>query len=730
MVGGFTLNFEGDLLDCNESFTKLLGFPSSKVPELASTWQQCFDPESLADILNDTKTNGRLKHRELKLNRKDGRTIQVLASLDKVRDRQSGHDIIEGSLVEVGENSDMGNMLKSTLNQLNAVLDAVPGIISWVSADLKYLGINRQSELYAGISAEDIVGRYVGVQNPESEFVQFLRDFFSDSQLESRREVRCLVHGKPMYLLLVARKYNSSSAAVVVGIDITDRKMSEEKIKEQAALLDKTTDAILVQDSKNQIVYCNCGAESLFERAFSELSNRPLDEFIYGEDLLEYGKAMAILKDKGEWSGEVRIQMHAGMVKTTHSRWTLMKHEKRIGNSILTLFTDITDKKQLEQQLYRTQRMDSLGTLAGGVAHDLNNILAPILMGAQILKMKFPDEDTQRMVDTIETSAKRGAQLVKQILTFARGIESEFSLIQAKFVIKEVKGMVEDTFPKNIEFVAEIPNDLWPIVGDITQLAQVFLNLCVNARDAMPKGGSLKITAENVEFDKSFVAMYEKACLGKYVAIAVEDSGEGMPSEVVDKIFEPFFTTKPLGKGTGLGLSTCIGIIQSHNGFIDVQSKPGQGTTFKVFIPAESSDEGALTTETVDCPKGNGEYILVVDDEVSICEISKETLEAYDYHVLTAVNGAEATALFARYSNDVSVVVTDMKMPIMDGVATIYAIKQLNPKIKVIAMSGVASGKKGLDRVKDEINAYLEKPFTTPILLKTIHDVIKTDDED
>ena len=222
----------------------------------------------------------------------------------------------------------------------------------------------------------------------------------------------------------------------------------------------------------------------------------------------------------------------------------------------------------------------------------------------------------------------------------------------------------------------------------------------MNARDAMPQGGTLKISAENVEFDKSFVVMYKKAYLGKYVAISIEDSGEGMTPEVVDKIFEPFFTTKPLGKGTGLGLSTSIGIIQSHNGFIDVHSKPGHGTTFKVFLPAESSEGGTLTAEATDCPKGNGEYILVVDDEVSICEISKEILEAYDYRVLTAVNGAEATALFARYITDVSVVVTDMKMPIMDGVATIYAVKQLNPEIKIIAMSSLVSGRKSFDRNK------------------------------
>ena len=234
----------------------------------------------------------------------------------------------------------------------------------------------------------------------------------------------------------------------------------------------------------------------------------------------------------------------------------------------------------------------------------------------------------------------------------------------------------------------------------------------------------MKITAENIEFDQSFIAMYKKAGLGKYVVISVEDSGDGMPPEVVEKIFEPFFTTKVLGKGTGLGLSTSIGIIESHNGFIDVHSKPGHGTTFKVFIPAELSEGATVAVEPADCPKGNGETILVVDDEVSICEISKETLEAYDYHVLTAVNGAEATALFARYINDISVVITDMKMPIMDGVATIYAVKQLNPEIKIIAMSGLASGKKRLDQVKGELNAYLEKPFTTPILLRTIHEVI------
>ena len=724
-VGDFTLNLEGVLLDCSEVFVKLLGYPNTSSTTQVSTWQDCFESESLATMLNKAKTNSHLKNQELQLKRKDGQVINVLVTLTKATDQERGYGVIEGSLVELREPTDTDNMLQMTLNQLNAVLDAVPGIISWVGSDMRYLGINRQAEIYAGLKAEEIIGQHVGIQNPQSEFVQFVHDFFTSPDQESRREIVCRVQGKPMNLLLVSRKYSSNSAAVIVGIDITEQKRSEEKIKEQATLLRRTTDAIFVQNSEKKIVYWNNGAEVLFGWMPLEVADKSIDQLIYEEDRLEFEKAVAILHDSGEWSGEIRMKTRSEIVRTTHSRLTLMNGKKKTETSILFVSTDITEKKQLEQQLYRTQRMNSLGTLAGGIAHDLNNILAPILLGLQLLKMKHPNEDDQQMFDIIEVSAKRGAQLVKQILTFARGIESQFNLMQVKYLIKDVWRIVGDMFPKNIKFTTKVPNNIWMIVGDMTQLTQVFLNLCVNARDAMPTGGSLKITAENMEFDRSFVAMYKKARLGKYVAISVIDSGKGMVPEVVDKIFEPFFTTKPLGKGTGLGLSTAIGIIQSHNGFIDVKSQPGEGTSFKIFLPAESSEEIVSTAEVENSPKGNGEQILVVDDEVSICEISKETLEAYNYHVLTAVNGAEATALFARYMADIALVLTDMKMPIMDGVATIYAVKQLKPEVKIIAMSGLASGKKGLDRVKDEINAYLDKPFTSHMLLKTIHEVLQ-----
>ena len=247
---------------------------------------------------------------------------------------------------------------------------------------------------------------------------------------------------------------------------------------------------------------------------------------------------------------------------------------------------DLTERKKLEQQFLRAQRMESIGTLAGGIAHDLNNILAPILLSIGILKTTVTDPQAEMILETIEISAKRGADIVRQVLSFARGVEGERVEIQPKHLLKDLESIIHDTFPKNIRLEFSIPDETWTILGDPTQVHQILLNLCVNARDAMPNGGSLTVTVENRVLDEQYAAMNIQAKPGRYVQISVTDTGTGIPPDLVDKIFEPFFTTKELNKGTGLGLSTVMAIVKSHDGIINVYSEPGKGTTFKVYLPA------------------------------------------------------------------------------------------------------------------------------------------------
>jgi len=513
--------------------------------------------------------------------------------------------------------------------------------------------------------------------------------------------------------------------SVTVGRDITERKRDTEKIAEQAALLDKARDAILVRDLEGNILFWNDGAERVYGWTRGEAVGRNVGELFYGDPSM-FEEVNAETIRQGEWHGEVQhLTKDKGEI-TVEARWTLIRDNEGNPKSILAINTDITEKKKIEAQFMRAQRMESIGTLAGGVAHDLNNILAPIMMSIDVLKEISKDPETTSILETIEVSARRGADIVRQVLSFARGLEGERIEIQPKHLLKDLQNIIKDTFPKDIRLQFHVPNDIWTILGDPTQVHQILLNLCVNARDAMPNGGTLKIGVENCELDEQYAAMNIQAKPGRYAVISVTDSGTGIPPELIDKIFEPFFTTKALNKGTGLGLSTVMAIVKSHDGIVNVYSEPGKGTTFKVCLPAmETSTEAQKEqAEAANLPRGNGETILVVDDEASILTITSQTLQAFGYRVLTAANGAAAVAVYAKHPDEIAVVLTDMMMPIMDGPATIHALLQFNPNVKIIAASGLNTNGSEAQFASAGIKHFLTKPYTAGTLLKSIRAIL------
>ncbi len=383
---------------------------------------------------------------------------------------------------------------------------------------------------------------------------------------------------------------------LAIRFDISDRKRSEldrknaeQKIREQAALLDVATDAILVRDLNHCISFWNKGAEKIYGWQASEAIDKDARSLFYNEVSCQNDIAFKTVLENAEWQGELHKLTKTGKKVTVESRWTLVRDEAGNPKSILSVDTDITQKKLLEAQFLRAQRLESLGTLASGIAHDMNNILTPILAAAQLLPLKLTnlDRHTQQLIQLLQENAKRGVNLVKQILAFARGGEGERTQMQIASVVSEVVEIVRQTFPKSIEICLNLASDLWLVFGDATQFHQVFMNLFINARDAMPEGGTLTITAENIWVDESYARMHFDAKVGSYVLITVADTGSGMSEEILEKIFEPFFTTKEPGKGTGLGLSTVLGIIKSHQGFVNVSSQVSKGTRIKIYLPAD-----------------------------------------------------------------------------------------------------------------------------------------------
>lgn len=514
---------------------------------------------------------------------------------------------------------------------------------------------------------------------------------------------------------------------IAIRYEITERKAAEERIRQQASLLDKAQDAIVVCDLKFHVLYWNKGAERMYGWPLSEALGKNLGSLILQDNPDRVHEIRDALEHANEWTTEYIHTKRDGSRITVQARWTLVRDERGKPDYFLAINTDISERRRAEEHLLRAQRMESIGTLAGGIAHDLNNILSPILMAVEMLELKNRDEDIGKWLDVIRKCSERGANLIKQVLTFARGMEGKRITVQPKYLVKDIIKVIAETLPKSIAVDYKISPDTGAISADPTQIQQVLMNLFVNARDAMPDGGTLSVAVSNATIDETAARGNPEAEIGDYVVISVSDTGHGMSPHVVSRIFDPFFTTKEVGKGTGLGLSTTLSIVKSHGGFVNVYSDPGRGSRFSVYFPLDEVADGKETAESAERPPiGNGELILIVDDEEHIRETAAAALESFGYKAITASNGVEGLASFAENMESVSVVLTDISMPKMDGPSMIKTLKKLSPGIPIIAMSGLMSAEQKAAIESQGVRLNIIKPFTAQSLLTTMAQALKS----
>ncbi|MEH2286674.1 hybrid sensor histidine kinase/response regulator [Nostoc sp.] len=651
-------------------------------------------------------------------------------------------DLLVRSMRYAIERQRADNALRQSEERFRVALKNSPIFVYNQDKDLRYTWVYNPP---SGLIVEEILGKQdldiITVE--DAQHLTTIKRGVLTTGIGTREEVSITIKDTTRYYDLTVEPLRNETQEIVgvtcASIDISERqaalreqqaalrerKLAEEKIHEQAALLDVATDAICVRDLNNQIIFWNKGAEILYGWQATEAWGKNASELLYDEPSPEIEAALLQVISQGKWQGELTKLTKTNKEILVASRWSLVCDEQGKPKSILTVDTDITEKKHLEAQLFRAQRLESIGTLASGIAHDLNNILTPILAGAQLLPLKFPnaDERTRHLLEILEINARRGADLVKQVLSFTRGVEGKHITLQLKHIIVEIAKILKETFPKSIEISTNVPQDLWMVSGDSTQLHQVLMNLCVNARDAMSNGGTLSISAENMLIDANYARMNLEAKEGPYIVITVSDTGIGIPKEMLDRIFEPFFTTKDVGQGTGLGLSTVLGIIKSHEGFVNVYSEPGSETSFQVYLPGV---EGMETTSPKDLPPhtGHGELILVVDDEAAIQEIAITSLEAYNYKILVASDGIEAIALYAQNKDKISAVLMDIMLPSLDGLTAIRTLQKINPQVRIIASSGLMSDNKLSAVAAIGVNTFLSKPYTVNELLLSLQKVL------
>ena len=641
---------------------------------------------------------------------------------------------LRGFQESITELHNLNRTLEQSEMKFRSVIQAANDAIISVDSNGNIISWNKRAQTIFGYTEEEVQDKSISILIPERCRDALSRELerFRETE-ESKYDGKTLEFyglrkdGSEFPIEISIASWRTEEGTFFTGIvrDITERKKADEKIREQAALLDEAHDAIIVRDLEHNLIYWNKGAQRLYGWTEEEVIGKNANELLlYKEESPNLVEAKNRVIENGEWKGELQQRTKDGKEVTVESHWSLVRDSENKPRSIFTISADITEKKRLEAQLLRTQRMESIGNLAGGIAHDLNNMMTPIMLSLHMLKEKLTDEQSRRLIDILEQNSQRSAELIKQVLSFARGVEGEHKPLQVTDIISEIERVIKETFPRNIDIRTDLPKDIWTISGDPTQLHQVIMNLCVNARDAMPDGGTLCITASNISIDESYAQMNTEAREGSYIVIAVSDTGTGIPHEILDRIFESFFTTKEFGKGTGLGLSTAHAIVKSHDGFMNVYSEVGKGTMFKVYLPAIRTEMEEVEELTLKLPSGHGELVLVVEDETSISKVTGSTLEIHGYKVLTADDGAQAVALYAKNKDKIKVVLMDMMMPVMDGQASIKAIRRINPGVRIIATRGLSEKDKLVKVAGTDINAFLPKPYTAEQLLKTVSDCI------
>ncbi|MDX2228245.1 MAG: PAS domain S-box protein [Leptolyngbyaceae cyanobacterium bins.349] len=640
-------------------------------------------------------------------------------------------ELYEQTRRELATREQMQAVLEEREERFRSLSAAAPIGILETNADGICLYANACWQTMSGLSLADSLGDgWLQAIHPDDRpLVLHAWDEHLHNQMECQLELRLLPpHQATRWVVARSATIRSATGETIGNVcifaDMTDRKLSDQKIREQAALLDITSDAIFVRDLEHRILYWNQGAERLYGWRASEAIGQVAYELLHN-DPADVAEITPLLLQQGEWRGELRKVTQTGREVTVEARWTLVRDEANQPRFILSVDTDITEKKQLEAQFYRAQRLESLGTLASGIAHDLNNVLTPILGIAQLLRLKKLDLDprSQEMLVVLEDSAKRGANMVKQILTFTRGTDGDRSPLQVAPIMAEVIQVVQQTFPRSITMHERVPaTSSWLVSANPTHLHQVLMNLCVNARDAMPQGGVLSLSLENCVVDAAQAQRNLDAQVGNYVVMTIADTGTGIPPEVRDRMFDPFFTTKPPGQGTGLGLATVLGIVKNYGGFVQVSTVVGQGTTIQVYLPAT---EGIWveSRSPQECFHGNGEQVLIVDDDVAVQQGTRALLESHGYTTLVTNDGLDAIELYAQSQGAIDLVMLDIMMPRMSGIALIQRLRSLNPAVKLIAMSGLPANRE--PALAAGANVFLAKPYTLEHLLENLQTLLQ-----
>jgi len=719
-VGGWAVDVSDRSMYWSDEVHEILGRTAKPAIEHVLDMYPPGERERIAEAVRACGTDGVPFDLDLVIRTQAGNELEVRAVGEPEYDDSGSIVRVIGAFQDISLQSAQVRETKALATRLEETLESISDAFFSVDNEWRFTYVNARAQVILRRTRAEMLGQvFWDVFGPATQTVFFTtyRRAFETGQAE-------MVTGyyERLDAWFEAKAYPFSGGLSVYFRDVTEQRRIQMQLAERERLLDASHDAIIVRDPTGRVTYWNDGAERLYGWTREEaIGQRERDLIQFDEP--EYASAESILESTGNFTGELHHSSRTDERRVVLAGWTAVRSDDDADVSVMSINADITEARRVEEQFFRAQRLESIGTLASGIAHDMNNVLAPIMLAVDLLSDGSSDSDDAAILRSVRSSAVRGSKLIQQMLLFARGAEGERIALSVGDLLDSTAGIARDTFSKSIEFRMTSEDGVrdLTVVAEPTQLQQILLNLCMNARDALADGGTITLGAEIIEIDEQYASLTPGAVQGVYIALRVEDDGSGMSKEALDRCFEPFYTTKEHGHGTGLGLSTALAIAKSHGGFMRVYSELGRGTTFCVYLPL------ALETVIESGPppmteifRGQGELILLVDDDSAVLEVTTQTLRAFGYRVVTAVDGADAVAIYAQRRFEIDLVLTDMMMPVMDGPAAAHVLRRIRPDVPIVATSGLDASSRTTKMMELGVTHFLAKPYSAQSLLHVL----------
>ena len=743
-LGVWDCNVTDNTLYWEPSMFSLYGIPVDTRDSIADVYQRCLHPDDREYVNQESMyaiTNELPLDIEFRIIRPEDQSLRYIRSFAKTYHHINGSDKLHlvGINLDITEQKLAKLQLQESEQRFRVLVEHIQDVIISVNADMSIAYMSPNGEQMWGYTPAEfqadatLAPRIVHPQYA-SVFYSIWEEFWKSGTFPEENAIIGWIH-KDGYTVYVEfsfiNQYDATGIVIGfhgVGRNVTDRILAEHELIDSKnmirSILDASGAGIIICDADGIVYDTNASLVRSLGYSEKELNGLHLTTIIHDDHQKEFMRQFQMFLDGTLplWSGDRQF-----ISKDNDIRYLLFSSGKFTdshANEYVVLSTiDISDKHDIEDQMMRMQRMERVGMLAGGIAHDMNNVLAPIILGLEILESTVHDDANLKRVDRIKQMAWRGANLMKQILIFSRGGVREHNAITIADLFNEIRLIVQETFPKDIQIRFSSPHHIPMMMADSNQMHQVLMNLLINSRDALPHGGMISVSAS---FKHHLVPnprqILAGAHEGTYLCITVHDNGMGMSKSVQEKIFEPFFTTKSSHQGTGLGLSTVFGIVKNHDGFIDVESTLGKGTTFFIYIPSSPSSSIDNNDVSINAPLlGHHETILIIDDEESVRTLLADSLESAGYMTMQAVHGKDALHILQSHHATIKMAIVDIIMPVMDGITTIRAIQELYPNICIIISSGYMTEEHQNALKTMSVNAILEKPHSRHELLYHVH---------